>query len=58
MLELPKWTQNKKITQNAYFVKIQNMILYISYELFWRFQSEFKKDEVKTFKIDIFVPKN
>ena len=57
MLEFPTPHSNKKITQNAYFFKIQNMIVYISYELFWRFESKLQKKQVKSFKIAIFVQK-
>ena len=58
MLELPKSIKNKKITTNAYFLKIQNMIIYISYELFWRLPSNCKKKQVKLPKINDFVLKN
>ena len=34
------------------------MILYISYELFWRLPSNIKKDQVKLVKNDDFVAKN
>ena len=34
------------------------MFIYVSYELFWAQQSDFKKKQVKWVKIDIFVSKN
>ena len=51
-------TKNKKIIPNAYFLKIQNMCIYISYELFWHMPSDCKKKQVKLAKIDDFIPKS
>ena len=49
--------KNKEMTTNAYFSKFQNMIIHISNELFWHFQSNTKKKQVKLVKINNFVVK-
>ena len=49
--------KNFKIAPNAYFLKIQNMIMYISYELFWHMPSKLQKNQVKLLKIANFVCK-
>ena len=55
ILKLPLLAKNFKITLNAHFLKFQNMIVYILYELFWYFVSKVHKNQVKLLKIVIFV---
>ena len=44
--------------QNQYFLKFQNMIIYIFDELFWDLLSKLRKNQVKLPKIDDFAQKN